>query len=147
MFSLDVLKGSTGKMYLLGVIAILVIVYMIFNTVINKINEDSNVHNATVAAKATADLKQSIEENNKKAEEIVKLKESIQERENLEKKVDEVIKQNNELISKPIEKITQIDNTKTIYIEEKQDIEKSKIIINSIHQAYNKGVTNEANTK
>ena len=84
MFSLDVLKGSTGKMYLLGGIAILVIVYMIFNTVINKINEDSNVHNATVAAKATADLKQSIEENNKKAEEIVKLKESIQERENAE---------------------------------------------------------------
>ena len=54
--------------------------------------------------------------------------------------IDELVKKNNELVSKPTEKIKKIDNTKILYIEESPDIEKSKIIIRGIHEAYNKEI-------
>ena len=135
---LDFLKGSTGKIWAIGILVAIFLLYLVTTSIIDKLNEDANSHNVSVAAKATSALKQSIEDNNKKAEEIDKLKQDMVDKQILEQKVDELVKKNNELVSKPTEKIKKIDNTKILYIEEPPDIEKSKIIIRGIHEAYNK---------
>lgn len=135
---LDFLKGSTGKMWAIGIPIAIFLLYLIITGIINKLNEDANSHNVSVAAKANSALKQSIEDNNKKAEEIDKIKQDIIDKQLLEQKIDELVKKNNELANKPVEKIRKIDNTKILYIEEPPDIEKSKIIIRGIHEAYNK---------
>ncbi len=147
MSILDMLKGNSNKVWLIGAVVAIFLIYLTTNSIIDKINQDSNSHNVAVAAKAKADLEKSIENNNRQAEEIVKLKANIVEQKMLEEKVDELTKYNNELVSKPIEKIKRINNTKIVYKEELPDIEKSKIIIDGIWEAYNKGAGNEKDIK
>ena len=67
---LDFLKGSTGKIWAIGILVAIFLLYLVTTSIIDKLNEDANSHNVSVAAKATSALKQSIEDNNKKAEEI-----------------------------------------------------------------------------
>ncbi len=147
MSILNMLKGNSNKVWLIGIVVAIFLIYLTTNSIIDKINQDSNSHNVAVAAKAKADLEKSIENNNRQAEEIVKLKANIVEQKMLEEKVDELTKYNNELVSKPIEKIKRINNTKIVYKEELPDIEKSKIIIDGIWEAYNKGAGNEKDIK
>ncbi len=147
MSILDMLKRNSGKVWLIGIVVAIFLIYLTTNSIIDKINQDSNSHNVAVAAKAKADLEKSIENNNRQAEEILKLKATMVEQKMLEEKVDELTKYNNELVSKPIEKIKRINNTKIVYKEELPDIEKSKIIIDGIWEAYNKGAGNEKDIK
>lgn len=147
MSILDMSKGNSSKIWLIGAVIAIFLIYLTANSVIDKMNQDSNSHNVAVAAKAKADLERSIENNNRQADEITKLKATMVEQKLLEEKVDELTKYNNELVSKPIEKIKRINNTKIVYKEEPPDIEKSKIIIDGIWEAYNKGVSNEKDIK
>jgi len=39
MFTLDFLKGSTGKIYLIGAVIVLVLIYAITNSILNKLND------------------------------------------------------------------------------------------------------------
>lgn len=147
MSILDMLKGNSGKIWLIGAVVAIFLIYLTASSIIDKMNQDSNSHNVSVAAKAKADLERSVENNNRQADEIAKLKATMVEQKILEEKVDELTKYNNELVSKPIEKIKRINNTKIVYKEEPPDIEKSKIIIDGIWEAYNKGVSNEKDIK
>lgn len=147
MSILNMSKGNSSKVWLIGIVVAIFLIYLTASGIIDKMNQDSNSHNVAVAAKAKADLERSVENNNRQADEIAKLKATMVEQKILEEKVDELTKYNNELVSKPIEKIKRINNTKIVYKEEPSDVEKSKIIINGIWEAYNKGVRDEKDIK
>ena len=87
MSILDMLKGNSSKIWLIGAVVAIFLIYLTANGIIDKMNQDSNSHNVAVAAKAKADLERSVENNNRQADEIIKLKATMVEQKILEEKV------------------------------------------------------------
>jgi hypothetical protein len=106
--------------------------------VANYLNQDTISNNVAVAVKAKEDLKDAVELNNKAQEEIIKLKIEIEDRAKTEKEIKTIEAENNKLTNEATENIKVIDNTKIVYIEKKEDIKKSKIIIDEIWNVYDK---------
>lgn len=129
------------------ILAILVIFMLLaagslFNSFLNQDAIDNNV---AVAVKAKEDLKNAVEKNNQAQEEIIKLKAELEERKKVEQEVKVIEEENNKSTNIATENIKAIDNTKVVYVEKKDDIHKSKIIIDEIWNVYNKRRDNESN--
>lgn len=134
------------KMQVLIISALVALLLLAGGVVVgNFFNQDAMSNNVAVTVKAKEDLKDAVEKNNQAQEEIIKLKAEIEERKKVEQEVKVVEEENNKLTDIATENIKTIDNTKIVYVEKKDDINKSKIIIDEIWNVYNKRRDNENN--
>lgn len=134
------------KMQVLVISALVALLLLAGGVVVgNFFNQDAMSNNVAVTVKAKEDLKDAVEKNNQAQEEIIKLKAEIEERKKVEQEVKVVEEENNKLTDIATENIKTIDNTKIVYVEKKDDISKSKIIIDEIWNVYNKRRNNENN--
>lgn len=134
MFNLKDNILTTAMLIIVGVLILL----SAGGLVANYLNQDTISNNVAVAVKAKEDLKDAVELNNKAQEEIIKLKTEMEDRAKTEKEIKTIEAENNKLTNEAMENIKVIDNTKIVYIEKKEDIKKSKIIIDEIWNVYDK---------
>lgn len=131
------LKNSIVTPIILGIVAILILLGL-GGLVANYFNQDTINNNVAVAVKAKEDLKNAVELNNKAQDEIVKLKTELEDRAKLDKEFKVIEEEANKFVKEAETNIKTIDNTKVIYVEKKEDIKKSKIVIDEIWNVYNK---------
>lgn len=134
MFNLKDNILTTAMLIIVGVLILL----SAGGLVANYLNQDTISNNVAVAVKAKEDLKDAVELNNKAQEEIIKLKTEMEDRAKTEKEIKTIEAENNKLTNEATENIKVIDNTKIVYVEKKEDIKKSKIIIDEIWNVYDK---------
>lgn len=140
------LTTSTIKFILVSAVLLILSLYLLSSNITGYFMQEEKDNNKAVAVKAKENLKESVALNNENAIKIENLKKDLENRELLQEAINVLVADNIELSEKAVTTIKTIDNKKIVYIEEKADIGKSKIIIDEIWNVYNKGKQNEVIT-
>jgi len=148
MFGLkDMLKGNTLPLIIFGIVLIMLLAIYGIGKVNDIFNQEANDNNLAVAISTKKDLANSIENNAKLANDFEEFKRVAAKNEELSKEIKKIEAEARVKQNELVDIISSIDTTTIKYIEEPVDIEKSKIIINTIWEAYNDEQANTQKSK
>lgn len=148
MFDLrEMVKGNTLPLVIFGIVLVLLLAIYGIGKVHDMFNQEANDNNLAVAVSAKKDLDRVIESNNRLANDFEEFKRVVTKNQELSNEIKKIEAEARVKQNELVDIISGIDTTTIKYVEEPVDIEKSRIIINTIWEAYSDEQANTQKSK